>query len=259
MADSDRRSPLHEQGLWTIPGPGVAGRLRFERPAWIQGHRLKDCTVGAFTFFNSAGHTSAYRVHFGRYSQIGESSVLGPPEHPADWFSSHPFAFTRPRYLPDMYAMPEFARLAPDADTPQQDFVETRPQDTWIGHEAYIGANSFVKRGVRIGAGALVGAHSVVTHDIPAYAIAVGSPARVIRLRFSEDIVERFLALKWWLYDLAPHKQAVDFSRVEPTLDYFEQALAEGRLQRLVPPVAEMRRGEDGRYVVQPCASLMFD
>src|SRR5690606_19073307 len=116
---------------------------------------------------------------FGRYSQIGESSIIGPPEHPMDWFSSHPFTFTRPKYMPNMYQLPAFARLAPDEqDGPS--YVDTVKNDTTIGHEAYIGVGSFIKRGITIGDGAVVGARSVVTRDIPPYAIALGSPARVV-------------------------------------------------------------------------------
>ena len=225
---------LAERGLILGSGPGPQTALRFEAPAYPFGHRLKNCTLGAFAYFNAAGQTSAYRVHFGRYSQIGESSVLGPPEHPQDWFSNHPFAFTRPALMPAIYRTPEFQRLAPeDSDGPS--YVDTVVNDTWIGHEAYLGVGCFVRRGVRIGDGAVVGARSVVTRDIPPYAVAVGSPAKVVRLRFAEPLVERLLKLQWWRYDLAPFKQRVDFSQMEATLEFFEQQLAEGHLQPLRP------------------------
>ena len=220
--------------------------LRFERPSFINGHKLKHCTVGAFTLFNAAGMTSAYRCTIGRYAQIGESSVLGPPEHPMDWFSSHPFAFSRPQHLPNLYQFEDFARLAPAAqDGPS--YVDTVPLETIIGHEAYIGAGSFIKRGVRIGHGAVVGAGSIVTRDVPDYAMVVGTPARMVRMRFPEPLVERFLKLQWWLYDLAPHKTCVDFANVVASLDYFEQELADGRLALLQPASYQVRRNQD-RY-----------
>jgi len=236
---------LFERGLAAEDGNGITGKLLYERPAWPQGHRLKDCSLGAFTFFNAAGITSAYRVHFGRYSQIGESSILGPPEHPQDYFSSHPFAFTRPQYMPTMYRFEDFARLAPE-NQPGPSYVDSVPSDTVIGHEAYIGAGSFVKRGVTIGDGATIGARSVVTRDIPAYAIAVGSPARVVRLRFPDAIVERFLKLQWWRYDLAPYKKQVDFTQVEATLAFFEQLVADNQLPLLHPDTYCVTRQRSG-------------
>lgn len=47
----------------------------------------------------------------------------------------------------------------------------------------------------------MVGSGSVVTKDVPAYAIVVGNPARILRYRFSEEIIERLLKLKWWDFD----------------------------------------------------------
>ena len=53
-------------------------------------------------------------------------------------------------------------------------------------------------QGVSVGDGAVIGAHAVVAQDIPPYSIAVGNPARVVRMRFEEPIAERFLAIRWW-------------------------------------------------------------
>jgi acetyltransferase-like isoleucine patch superfamily enzyme len=70
--------------------------------------------------------------------------------------------------------------------------------DVNIGHDAWIAHGVTILSGVTIGEGALVGAAAVVAKDIPAYAIAVGNPARVIGMRFDEDTVAGLLALKWW-------------------------------------------------------------
>ncbi|MGQ0700761.1 MAG: CatB-related O-acetyltransferase [Panacagrimonas sp.] len=212
----------------------IFGSLEYEGPVYVFGHRLKDCSIGAFVFFNAAGTISAYRCRLGRFAQVGENCIVGPPEHPQDWFSNHPITFTRPKYTPNFYRLPDFARWAPDEqDGPS--YVDTVPSETIIGHDTYTSVGSFVKRGVTIGDGALVGAHSVVTRDIPPYAVAVGAPARVVRMRYPEKIVERFLRLQWWKYDLAPFKNQVDFSKVEATLDFFEQKLADGELKDFRP------------------------
>lgn len=67
-----------------------------------------------------------------------------------------------------------------------------------IGHDVWIGAGSHVLSGVTIGTGAVIGAGSVVTRDVPPYAVAVGAPARVVRYRFDEAIINRLLQSRWW-------------------------------------------------------------
>lgn len=248
---------LADYGLSLFERTGIEGGLTYERPAFVHGpRRIRDCALGAFTLVNGGGTTSMYRCRVGRYAQIGEAVILGPPEHPQDWFSNHPFAFTRERYLPRMYQFPEFERLAPDGSE-SCDYVQTVPCDTHVGHEAYIGAGSYVKRGVTIGDGAVVGASSVVTRDVPPYAIAIGSPARVKGLRFSESLVARFLALQWWHYDLAPYKHSVDFRCVEETLTFFEQRLAAGELAPIEPETYHVAPTAQG-WDIAPESGLFY-
>jgi acetyltransferase-like isoleucine patch superfamily enzyme len=68
-----------------------------------------------------------------------------------------------------------------------------------IGHDVWLGTNAIVLSGVSIGTGAVIGAGAVVTKDIPAYAIAVGNPARVVRYRFEPEIIVQLLQSEWWL------------------------------------------------------------
>jgi virginiamycin A acetyltransferase len=69
-----------------------------------------------------------------------------------------------------------------------------------IGNDVWIGENVLVKAGVSIGHGAIIGANSFVNKDIPPYAIAVGSPTKIIKYRFDEGIIKKLLELKWWDY-----------------------------------------------------------
>lgn len=243
---------LHQVGLTVVAGRGISGTLDYERPAFVHDpRRIKDCRLGAFTLINGLNTTSLYHCDVGRYGQIGESAIVGPPEHPMDWFSTHPFAFTRPDELPGMYRMPDFARLAPQADE-QIHFTKTVPLTTVIGHEAYVGAGAFVRRGVTIGHGAVVGARSVVLRDVPPYAIVAGSPARLIRMRFPERVIERMLALEWWRYDLAPWKRGLDFSRVEATLERLEDLAEQGQLDVLRPVTYRVHARTQEAYEVTP-------
>lgn len=73
---------------------------------------------------------------------------------------------------------------------------------TVIGSDVWIGEFVTVKGGCHIGDGAVVGARSVVTHDIPPFAIVAGVPARIIGWRFDEMKIELMKKIKWWDWDL---------------------------------------------------------
>jgi virginiamycin A acetyltransferase len=70
--------------------------------------------------------------------------------------------------------------------------------DTVVGNDVWLGYRALVMPGVTIGHGAVVAAASVVTSDVPPYAIVGGNPARVIRMRYGEEDVERLLRAAWW-------------------------------------------------------------
>ena len=67
-----------------------------------------------------------------------------------------------------------------------------------IGNDVWIAANATILSGVKIGDGAVIGAHAVVAKSVLPYAIAVGNPATVVKKRFSDDAIEKLLAIKWW-------------------------------------------------------------
>ncbi|MEQ9248087.1 MAG: CatB-related O-acetyltransferase, partial [Nitratireductor sp.] len=70
--------------------------------------------------------------------------------------------------------------------------------DTIVGNDVWIGRQAQIMPGVTIGDGAVIGAHAVVASDIPPYAIAVGNPARVLRVRFAPETVAALIEIAWW-------------------------------------------------------------
>lgn len=67
-----------------------------------------------------------------------------------------------------------------------------------IGNDVWIGYEAIILSGVNIGDGAVIGTRAVVTKDVPPYTIVGGVPAKIIRKRFSEDVISKLLEIKWW-------------------------------------------------------------
>lgn len=70
--------------------------------------------------------------------------------------------------------------------------------DTVIGNDVWIGQNAVILPGVNIGDGAIIGANSVVSRDVPPYTVAAGNPAREIRKRFDDEMIKLLLLWRWW-------------------------------------------------------------
>ncbi|MEG0692843.1 MAG: CatB-related O-acetyltransferase [Oscillospiraceae bacterium] len=85
--------------------------------------------------------------------------------------------------------------------------------DIMIGNDVWIGYEAVILSGVTIGDGAIIGTRAVVTKDVPPYTIVGGVPAKPIRRRFSDDVIDRLLMLKWW--DWPSEKIAANISAIQ--------------------------------------------
>ena len=88
-----------------------------------------------------------------------------------------------------------------------------------IGNDVLIGTQSVILTGINIGDGAVVAANSVVTTDIPPYSIVGGTPAKVIRKRFSEEIIKKLLEIKWWNWNIERIKRNKDLFYGDLTIE----------------------------------------
>ena len=73
--------------------------------------------------------------------------------------------------------------------------------DIIVQNDVWIGAKSTIMSGIKISNGSIVGACSVVTKDVPPYAIVAGNPAKVVKYRFSEEQIDKLLSIAWWNWD----------------------------------------------------------
>ncbi len=216
---------LDKVGL-RLPGLRQTGRLaqgsRIETPTSI----IATAPAGAFldigAFCNLSGG-SINNVRFARYCSIASGVTIGPHEHPTDWLTT-----SRAAYFPQVNGWDDLVAGAnlPKVHAGRRPFPESCPVTT-IGPDVWIGQGAFVKAGVTIGAGAIVGARATVLRDVPPYAIVVGTPGRVLRLRFSEATVERLLAVAWWRFSIYELFDA-PMDSIEAALEVIEPLVATG-------------------------------
>lgn len=112
-------------------------------------------------------------------------------------------------------------------------------QQLVIGHDVWIGSGVRIIKAVQIGNGAIVGSGSVVTKDVPPYAIVGGNPAKIIRYKFSPEIIEAMDKIKWWYWPLAKVKANRQYmENVEEFIARFVDKSGEHRTS-VPPPYSE--------------------
>lgn len=123
-------------------------------------------------------------TEIGKFTSIGEGCYIGGTSHPIDWVSTSP-VFHKWKNV-----------LKTNISSHSYDIF----QSTKIGNDVWVGSKVLIKSGVEISNGAVIGMGSVVTKDIGPYEIWAGNPARCIKKRFEENIIDQLLEIKWWDY-----------------------------------------------------------
>ncbi len=129
----------------------------------------------------------------GRYSGVYERTVRAfAANHPMDRISTHAIFYN-----------PKLGYARSEADIERRGLI--------IGNDVFIGHNVTIVASVRrIGDGAVVGAGSVVTRDVPDFAVVVGNPAKVIKYRFSKETQLKIKASRWWDKDIEELRKDFD-------------------------------------------------
>lgn len=150
-----------------------------------------DCEeIGGYTFINEDVSIRNCKS-IGSYCAIGPGVHIGLIEHPTSNLSISDFFYGEKNWN---WTNSEYDWENTSCRWELKPLVE-------IGNDVWIGANAMIMPGVKVGDGAIIAAGAIVTKDIPPYAIVGGVPARIIKYRFTENIVDKLVWLKWWNYE----------------------------------------------------------
>jgi len=153
---------------------------------WLLGRKAQ-INVGKYSYGVPVvrwwGEKSGLSV--GKFCSIAKNvTIFLGGNHRIDWITTYPFSVQRP-----------WSRFTGKVEHP------VSRGDVVIGNDVWLGNGCTILSGVSIGDGAVIAANATVTKNIPAYAIAAGNPARVVRMRFDNERTAKLLTLRWWDWD----------------------------------------------------------
>lgn len=182
----------------------------------------KNIIVGDFTYIADSEFESHVTHHYdfngdkliiGKFCQIasGVEFIMNGANHQMSAVSTFPF-----------YTLEGW-----NQDTPKKEDMPIKG-DTIIGNDVWIGQNATILPGVKIGDGAIIGANSVVGCDVEPYSIVIGNPARMIKKRFDNELIDIMEKLKWW------DKSIEEINNLIPLLTSSDLKLVLEELSKLV-------------------------
>lgn len=188
--------------------------------------------VGEFTYFGDQDFEKHVTHHYdfngdrliiGKFCQIaaGVNFVMNGANHQMNAVSTYPF-----------YIFGSWDQTPPTASN-----LPLRG-DTVVGNDVWIGQNVTILPGVHIGDGAIIGLNSTVARNVPPYTVVVGNPAREIRKRFDEELINLMLELKWWdksieeVNALIPLLTCSDLAKVKEEIRKILEARVEGKISK---------------------------
>jgi acetyltransferase-like isoleucine patch superfamily enzyme len=184
--------------------------------------------LGAFSFI-TLPVIGKYQMQFatGRYCSIGGGLRIAGNDHPTSSLSSSPTFYDPEKSWVKAYDLDIGITGEAPVNRPAAKGVPI------VGHDVWFGGDVMLNQSVRIGHGAVVAANSHVTKDVPDYAIVGGNPARLIRYRFPQEVIQELLDIRFWRFS---KKDLLQFNLQNIEQFIKEYRAAEHQLKEWVPP-----------------------
>jgi phosphonate metabolism protein (transferase hexapeptide repeat family) len=148
-----------------------------------EGTHVLESVLGDYSY--TARYADIAYSFLGKFVNVAAFTRINPGEHPYHRASLHHFMYRSSYYWPDE-----------QDESAVFDWRRSRP--VRVGHDSWIGHAAVIMKGVTVGNGAIIGAKSVVTKDVPPYAVVAGAPARLVKWRHPRNVADRLEALAWW-------------------------------------------------------------
>jgi hypothetical protein len=159
---------------------GFNDALNISDKARIDAHKWE---VGDHTYGRPNVFDANYcQLKIGKFTSIAREVSIVMANHRTDYVTSYPFVALK-KFWPGAEGLPR---------------AHVTNGDVVIGSDVWIGTNACIQSGVTIGHGSVIGAYTMVTKDVPPYAIVVGNQQRIVRYRFEIEIREELLQIAWW-------------------------------------------------------------
>ena len=190
----------------------IDNNSHISRKAKVYGHtHIANSTIGAYSYIGR--HSRLVYADVGKFCSIASETKVGMSTHTLEKLSTSPI-FTEAK------------------NATKHSWVNNSPTNPYkrvtVGNDVWIGARAMIMGGNTIGNGAVVAAGAIVTKDVPAYAVVGGVPAKIIRYRFPQDIINRLEAVKWWeLPDKVLQENISLFQSNEIDIDAMERIVRE--------------------------------
>jgi virginiamycin A acetyltransferase len=195
-------------------------------------------SAGAFTHIVEA-LDDFFQTDVGRYCSIARGTRIVNGHHPLHSVTTNPYHYAE-------YYMENLPKNLVYRGTVES-FKRSYGRGV-VGNDVWIGAYCVIRSGLKIGDGAVVSSGSVVMKDVPPYAIVGGNPAKIIRYRFPEEIIERLIALQWW--NISPESfRDVNMFDVEGFVSELERRKEAGDLLQFHP---NRFKFSDGKLIQLP-------